>query len=66
MFHVVFAMGNCEKNEVDLVYEHVVLKLTACLKYEQLRRGYVRDETELILNLREQYIQKGTNCNTDS
>jgi hypothetical protein len=39
-----------------------VLKITSVLKHEQLRRGYVGAETELILNLREQYIQKGSSC----
>jgi hypothetical protein len=57
MFHVVFAMTDCEKDEVDLIYEHCLLKITSCLKYEQLRRGYVRSETELMLNLRDKYQQ---------
>ena len=63
MFHVVFAMGHCDQDEIDLVYEHCLLKITSCLKYEQLRRGYVRSETELILNLRDEFQRAGnTSC----
>ncbi len=60
MFHLVFALKNCEKDEIDLIYEHCLLKITSCLKYEQLRRGYVRAETELILNLRDNFHRAGT------
>ena len=64
MFHLVLAMSDCEKDEIDLIYEHCLLKITACLKYEQLRRGYVRAETELILNLRDN-MQRTAESNSD-
>ncbi len=58
MFHLVFAIRDSEKDEIDLIYEHCLLKITSCLKYEQLRRGYVRSETELILNLRDKMLNE--------
>ncbi|KAI8892614.1 nitrogen permease regulator of amino acid transport activity 3-domain-containing protein [Globomyces pollinis-pini] len=63
MYHIVFAMGNCQKDEIDLVYENCLLNLTAGFKYEQLRRGYISSETELILNIKEEYHRKSMSEN---
>jgi nitrogen permease regulator 3-like protein len=57
MFHLVFAMGETTVEEIDLIYEHCLLKVTNAFKFEQLRRGYIREQTELILQLRDQQQQ---------
>ncbi|KND02915.1 uncharacterized protein SPPG_01996 [Spizellomyces punctatus DAOM BR117] len=55
MFNLVFAMqpdrGQCQ---VDTMYKHVISKITAALKYEQLKRGYIRKEAELILSIKDE------------
>jgi nitrogen permease regulator 3-like protein len=57
MFNLVLAIDANSPLEIDLIHEQIILKITAALKYEQLRRGYVRKEIELILGLREEAIQ---------
>ncbi|KAJ3175166.1 Nitrogen permease regulator 3 [Geranomyces variabilis] len=54
MFNLVFAMQpEHGQREVDDMYVHIISKLTAALKYEQLKRGYIRRETELILSIKD-------------
>lgn len=62
MFHVVFAMQNCDKDEIAMIYEHVILKLTSCLKYEQLKRNYIKAESEVILNLTDRFHRGDAEC----
>ncbi|KAI9361194.1 nitrogen permease regulator of amino acid transport activity 3-domain-containing protein [Zopfochytrium polystomum] len=40
------------------MFHEVVAKLTGALKYEQLKRGYVKRETELILAVKDDVINK--------
>jgi hypothetical protein len=54
MFHLVFAMGNTTQEEMNLIYEHCLVKITNGFKFEQLRRGYIREQTEIILALKDQ------------
>ena len=63
MFHLVFAMSKCEKDELDLVYEHCLVRLTQGFKFEQLRRGYIKRESELIMDLREKEKQSESGVN---
>jgi hypothetical protein len=53
MFHLVFAMGNSTLEEMDYIYEHCLVKITNGFKFEQLRRGYIREQTEMILALKD-------------
>lgn len=53
MFNVVFALDKTQRNEVDLIHEFCLLKIANALKYEQRRDGYVREQSEIILNLKE-------------
>nr|KAJ3422806.1 Nitrogen permease regulator-like 3 [Polyrhizophydium stewartii] len=61
MFNLVFAMqadshsGSNYDLEMAAIYDNVIAKVTAALKYEQLRRGYLRKETELILAIKDEY-----------
>ncbi|KAK5667375.1 Nitrogen permease regulator 3 [Batrachochytrium dendrobatidis] len=66
MFNLVFALQpdgrgtSHHSKEVKNIYDHVVVKVTTALKYEQLRRGYIRTETELILAINDRYqVQNG-------
>lgn len=55
-FHLVFVLEPPELElcrQVDDIYNNIITKLTAALRYEQLRCDYVGKETELILSLRE-------------
>ncbi|KAI8918524.1 nitrogen permease regulator of amino acid transport activity 3-domain-containing protein [Powellomyces hirtus] len=55
MFNLVFAMQpNDGQREVDDMYIHIISKITAALKYEQLKRGYIRREAELILSIKDE------------
>ncbi|KAJ3085160.1 Nitrogen permease regulator 3, partial [Quaeritorhiza haematococci] len=58
MFNLVFAMQPKNRktfsHEVQMMHQHVISKLTAGLKYEQLKRGYIRKEAEVILSIREE------------
>ncbi|KAI9106241.1 nitrogen permease regulator of amino acid transport activity 3-domain-containing protein [Phlyctochytrium arcticum] len=63
MFNVVFALqpdaaGGRQQSQVDRMYEHVLRKITAALKYEQLKRGYIRREAELILAIKDESLVK--------
>lgn len=60
MFNVVIAMtpdssGRNFSHSVDLMYSHVISKVTAAFKHEQLKRGYVKKEAEQILAIKEEY-----------
>lgn len=52
MFNLVIATDSSAC--LNSMFGHVVTKITAALKYEQLKRNYVRSETELILMIKEQ------------
>jgi hypothetical protein len=55
MFNLVVALKASKASIADAIYEQVLTKVAAALKYEQLRRLYIRKEAELILSIREQY-----------
>ncbi|KAJ3172301.1 Nitrogen permease regulator 3 [Irineochytrium annulatum] len=67
MFNLVMALRSDGSNTlttrsgssdfVDVIYENVISQLTAGLKYEQLKRAYIRKEAELILGIREELHQ---------
>jgi hypothetical protein len=61
MFHIVFVLGNCNQNEIDLIYEHCLLKITSAFKFEQLKRGYIKSETQKIISIREDYPKEQQN-----
>ncbi|CAO3613983.1 unnamed protein product [Cunninghamella echinulata] len=55
-FHVVFILSppDLELNtQVNALYKHVIMRYTAALRYEQLRCGYVQDEVERILAIKD-------------
>lgn len=54
MFHLVLAV-RCDSDDsyLDALYTNVVSKVASALKYEQLRRLYIRKEAELILSIKE-------------
>lgn len=56
MFNLVLAFNQNTNYSIDIIYNQIILKVTAALKHEQLRRGYVRKEIELILRLKEDAI----------
>ncbi|KAK9766400.1 Nitrogen permease regulator 3 [Basidiobolus ranarum] len=61
MFHLVFVMEPAAldlNREVDDLYNHVITKFTAALRYEQIRCGYVRQEADRIMTLTD---EAGTN-----
>ncbi len=55
MFHLVLAVrcDLCDDSYLDALYTNVVSKVASALKYEQLRRLYIRKEAELILSIKE-------------
>lgn len=56
LFHVVFVLSPPDlllTAEVDALYTHVVRRYAAGLRYEQFRCGYVQDQVQMILALRE-------------
>ena len=57
MFHLVFAITDCENDELDLIYEHCLVRLTQGFKFEQLRRAYIRKESEIIMDIKEKEKQ---------
>lgn len=59
MFNLVVATSG--NNALDVVYVHVISKMTAALKYEQLKRAYIKRESDLILAIKEKYVGQGTN-----
>jgi hypothetical protein len=61
MFHLVFAMSNCVQDEIDLVYDHCLLKITTGFKFEQMKRGYIRSETEKIITIRDEVPKEDAN-----
>lgn len=61
MFNLVFAMQpDGGQKDVDSMYTHVISKITAALKYEQLKRGYIRKEAELIISIKDDAQLKST------
>ncbi|OBZ85283.1 Nitrogen permease regulator 3 [Choanephora cucurbitarum] len=63
LFHVVFVMSppDLELNaQVDTLYKNVILRYSSALRYEQLRCGYVQEEIEKVLGLKEEALNKGT------
>ncbi|ORY52988.1 hypothetical protein BCR33DRAFT_732804 [Rhizoclosmatium globosum] len=60
MFNLVFAVipeddqegTDCE---VHYVYNNILAKLTAALKYEQLKRGYLKKEIDIIMGIRDEF-----------
>ncbi|KAJ3037681.1 Nitrogen permease regulator 3 [Rhizophlyctis rosea] len=64
MFNLVFAMqpqgGQGFSREVEAMYNHVIVKVTAGLKYEQLKRGYVRREAELMISIKDEAQSRST------
>lgn len=60
MFNLVLALKSDEDTNdyISKVYELVLAKVAAALKYEQLRRLYIRKEAELILSIREELAMK--------
>jgi hypothetical protein len=58
MFNFVLAYNDPSDEFIDHLYQEIILKVTAALKHEQLRRGYVRSEIELILGLKEDSIKR--------
>lgn len=63
MFNLVLALKPCPTEdfnaEINDVYNQVICKLTSALKYEQLKRDYVRNEARLIMSIREEAALKG-------
>ena len=53
MFNIVLAFNSPSTHNLDLIYQNIILKVTAALKYEQARRSYVMNEIELILGIKE-------------
>ncbi|KAJ3222192.1 Nitrogen permease regulator-like 3 [Clydaea vesicula] len=57
MFNLVFAFksegGKSLLKELDNCYKNILTRVTAALKYEQLKRSYLRTEVELILSIKE-------------
>ncbi|KAI8384271.1 nitrogen permease regulator of amino acid transport activity 3-domain-containing protein [Radiomyces spectabilis] len=63
LFHVVYVLSPHDlelNNQVDSLYTHVILKYAASLRYEQLRCGYVQEEIEKMLALKEEAFNNGT------
>jgi hypothetical protein len=64
MFNLVLALRpnarHGANDAVDAMYRHVISKVTAALKYEQLKRGYIKREAELILSIRDEFQSSGT------
>ena len=48
MFNLVLAAGSKAGTMGDMIYSHIISKITASLKYEQLKRNYVRKEADLV------------------
>lgn len=62
LFHVVFVMTppDLELNaQVETIYRNVILRYSSALRYEQLRCGYVQEEIEKVLGLKEEAFNKG-------
>jgi hypothetical protein len=62
LFHVVFVLSppDLELNaQVETLYKNVILRYSSALRYEQLRCGYVQQEIEKVLGLKEEASNKG-------
>ncbi|KAI8807626.1 nitrogen permease regulator of amino acid transport activity 3-domain-containing protein [Cladochytrium replicatum] len=60
MFNLVFAFRPASKPEegisLKVIYRTVIARVTAALKFEQGMRAYVREESELILGIKEEAL----------
>ncbi|KAG9304606.1 hypothetical protein G9A89_020170 [Geosiphon pyriformis] len=57
LFHLVFVLEPPElelNRQIENIYKHVITKLTAALRYEQLRCDYVLIEAEKILSIKDE------------
>lgn len=58
MFHVVFIIRPSDDksfdNEIDKLYNNIILKLSHGLQHEQRYRSYVMKQTDLILSLKDE------------
>lgn len=52
------ASGNVSKY-FDIIYEHVAFTVTAVLYQEQVLSNYVEQESDLLINLGDQYVSRG-------
>jgi hypothetical protein len=52
------ASGNVSKY-FDIIYEHIAFTVTAVLYQEQVLSNYVEQESDLLINLKEQYASRG-------
>ena len=52
------ASGNVSKY-LDIIYEHIAFTVTAVLYQEQVLSNYVEQESDLLINLKEQYASRG-------
>lgn len=69
LFHVVFVLSPPDLElyaQVDALYTHVVRRYTAALQYEQLRCGYIQDEFDKILTIRENANKGKSNDDDDA
>lgn len=56
---------NISKEMIDTaLYKHILAKITAALKYEQVKRQYVRKEVETIMAVKEQCLNMWFDNNT--
>ena len=52
------ASGNVSKY-LDIIYEHIAFTVTAVLYQEQVLSNYVEQESDLLINLKDQYASRG-------
>ena len=52
------ASGNVSKY-FDIIYEHIAFTVTAVLYQEQVLSNYVEQESDLLINLKDQYASRG-------
>jgi len=52
------ASGNVSKY-FDIIYEHIAFTVTAVLYQEQVLSNYVEQESDLLINLKDQYVSRG-------
>ena len=52
------ASGNVSKY-FDIIYEHIAFTVTAVLYQEQVLSNYVEQESDLLINLKDEYVSRG-------
>ena len=52
------ASGNVSKY-LDIIYEHIAFTVTAVLYQEQVLSNYVEQESDILINLKDQYASRG-------